>query len=53
MEQRLKKTISLILMKSNRVEENCAEVRKKTTTKYSQRDGFEWDFCVLRNVSAS
>lgn len=30
MEQRLKKTISLILMKNNKVKEKCGHVRKKT-----------------------
>ena len=44
MEQRFKKTISLILTKSNSVKEKCGQVRKKTTTKQGQVDALEWDF---------
>ena len=36
MEQRLKKTISLILMKNNIVKDKCGQERKKTTTKQAQ-----------------
>lgn len=36
MEQRLKKTISLILMKTNIVKDKCGQERKKTTTKQAQ-----------------
>lgn len=39
MEQRLEKTISLILMKSNSVKEECDQAKKKT--KQCQGDGVE------------
>lgn len=45
-------TISLILMKSVGVEKKMLPSKGEETAKHCQVDGFEWAFCVPKDVSA-